>query len=123
MGFWTYILRLGGGRRYVGYSSRPGARIRSHYEGRGSSYTKRQAEGRHQRRPSQDPIRREAQRAQGLLRHQEGIRQLARPWRRTDTRLVIRQDFPKTNDRTPSFPPARTWDSSNLLAELCGCGF
>ena len=41
MGFWTYILRLGGGRRYVGYSSRPGSRIRSHFAGRGSSYTKR----------------------------------------------------------------------------------
>lgn len=41
MGFGTYILRRGGGRRYVGYSSRPGARIRSHFEGRGSSYTKR----------------------------------------------------------------------------------
>ena len=40
MGFWTYILRLSGGRRYVGFSSRRGPRIRSHFQGRGASYTR-----------------------------------------------------------------------------------
>ncbi|MEA3199959.1 MAG: catalytic domain [Thermoplasmata archaeon] len=41
MGFWTYILRLRGGRRYVGFSSRPKSRIRSHFRGKGASFTKR----------------------------------------------------------------------------------
>lgn len=40
-GFWTYILALIGGRRYVGYSRRPGKRISAHFSGGGASFTGR----------------------------------------------------------------------------------
>lgn len=41
MGFWSYILRLRGGRRYVGHSSKPRKRISDHFRGRGATFTKR----------------------------------------------------------------------------------